>query len=202
MFSIFKKIVLLIILLFVNEQLATSQNLVAAQMNIYFGHPKTVIQNNSQGTIVTTFDYEGRILSISQGNMRMDYDWANDGKSVIVSMYQGADIKDSVAISISEMSNKKLKYNIGDIVNFEISFKSNGAVEHCVNSNPQMTVTTDYYYKNIDDFYPYSYEMYMGDQSIKISLIIDKMDSIGNAIEYTQELMGQKDSSRLEIEYY
>ena len=57
---------------------ASAQNLTARQMNIYFGNPQTVTATNSQGTITTEFDRQGRILKMTQGNMRLVYDWSDD----------------------------------------------------------------------------------------------------------------------------
>lgn len=182
--------------------IANAQNLTAAQMNIYFGHPKKVTVSNSQGVVTTEFDREGKITGISQGNMRMVYDWASDGKNVTLSMYQGQNIQDSGNISITTLSKSLYKYTIGGVVEMSVVFKENGAVEKLNISNPQMSTTMTYFYHNSQDIYPYAIEQSMGDQAMKLAVTINKTDSYGNAIEYTQEAMGMKDVSHLAIEYY
>lgn len=181
---------------------ASAQNLTARQMNIYFGSPKKVIMSNSQGTTVTEFDHAGHVTSAKQGNMSISYEWNESGDSVILSMYQGVNYQDHAHIEIIENSPSKLKYVIGSIVNMEISFKENGVLEKSVMTNAQMSGSMIYYYKNDNDVYPYAIEQEMGNQSMKLSVTINKTDSYGNAIVYTQEFMGNKDVTRLTIEYY
>ena len=50
--------------------------------------------------------------------------------------------------------------------------------------------------------YPYAVEQSMGDQSVKGVVTIDKTDSYGNAVEFSQEVMGQKITNHLTIEYH
>ena len=200
--TFFRKIAVLMILSISCIAAVDAQNLTAAQMNIYFGHPKKATQSTPQGVMVTEFDRDGRILSTTQGNMRIDYDWAEDGKSVTLSMFQGQNIKDSGVIEISEMSPEKLAYNVGGAVDYTVEFKANGAVSKGVMSNPQMAITTEYFYKEGDEYYPYAIEMRMGDQAQKVSVTVDRKDEAGNAVEFTQELMGQKEVTHLDIEYY
>lgn len=179
-----------------------AQNLTAAQMNIYFGQPKKATVTNSQGTVVTEFDPQGRIISISQGNMRAVYDWEEDGSEVTMTMFQGQNIKDSGIIKIAELSKKHYSYEIGGMVNVTVDFKENCAMSGSSMASPQMVMTTKYYYNNADDMFPYAIEQSMGNQSLKASLSIDRIDSVGNPIEFTEEMMGQKSQTRQTIEYY
>jgi len=179
-----------------------AQNLTARQMNIYFGSPKKVTMSNSQGTTVTEFDHTGRVTSAKQGNMSVSYEWNEQGDNVTLSMYQGANYQDHAHIEIVENSPSRLKYTIGNVVNMEILFKENGALEKSVMSNPQMSGSMIYFYKNDDDVFPYAIAQESGNQSIKISVTIDEIDSYGNVIVYTQEFMSNKDVTRMIIEYY
>lgn len=179
-----------------------AQNLTARQMNIYFGSPKKVTMSNSQGTTVTEFDRIGRVTSAKQGNMSISYEWNVSGDSVILSMYQGANYQDHTHIKIVENSRSQLKYTIGNMVDMEISFNGNGALEKSVMTTPQMSTSMIYYYKSEGDIFPYVIEQEMGNQSMKLSVSINETDFYGNAIVYTQEFMGNKDVTRLTIEYY
>lgn len=179
-----------------------AQNLTAAQMNIYFGQPKKVTVHNAQGVIVTEFDRNGRIESISQGNMHTVYDWEEDGSEVTLTMLQGQNIKGSGVIKISELSKALYSYSDVGTMDVKVDFKNNGAISGAVMSNSQMEVTTKYYYKETDDIFPYAIEQSMGEQSVKVSVTIDRFDSVGNPVEFTQEMMGQKDVTRQTIEYY
>ena len=179
-----------------------AQNLTAAQMNIYFGHPKKVIQTNSQGTTITEFDRDGRVMNVIQGNMRAVYKWHDAGKKVTLSMYQGPNLQDSGVIVISEMTKNLYKYNMGGMADVEVTFKENGAMLQTVMTNPQMSMAMKYLYRDEKDMYPYAVEQSMGDQSVKGVVTIDKTDSCGNAVEFSQEVMGQKAVTSLTIEYY
>lgn len=197
-----KQIFAAITLFFTMILSAAAQNLTANQMNIYFGSPKKVIMTNSQGTTVTEFDRRGRVTKANQGNMSISYDWSDDGSEVTLSMYQGVNMQDQGHIKIIENTPSKLKYDIGGMVMMDIFFKNNGAVDKVVMANPQMTGTMTYFYHQQSDVYPYAIEQASGNQSAKGSVIIDETDSYGNAIVYTQEFMGNKDVTRLIIEYY
>jgi len=179
-----------------------AQNLTARQMNIYFGSPKKVTMSNSQGTTVTEFDRTGRVTSATQGNMSISYEWNEQGDNVTLSMYQGANYQDHVNIEIVENSPSKLKYTIGNMVNMEILFKENGALEKSIITNPQMSGTVFYFYKNDTDVFPYAIAQESGNQSMKISVTIDEIDSYGNVIVCTHEYLGNKDVTRMFIEYY
>lgn len=191
-----------IILVMTTALPVVAQNLTARQMNIYFGSPKKVTMSNSQGTTVTEFDIVGRVTSTKQGNISISYEWNESGDSVILSMYQGANYQDHTHIKIVENSRLQLKYTIGNMVDMEISFNGNGALEKSVMTTPQMSTSMIYYYKSESDIFPYVIEQKMGNQSMKLSVSINETDFYGNAIVYTQEFMGNKDVTRLTIEYY
>lgn len=181
---------------------ATAQNLTASQMNIYFGSPKKVSVTNSQGTTIAEFDRSGRVTKAIQGNMRINYDWSEDGSEVTLSMYQGPNLQDHGHIRVIENTASKLKYEVGGVVMMDISFKSNGALEKVDMTNPQMSGTMTYFYNQESDVFPYAIEQVAGNQSAKVSVTIDETDSYGNAIVYTQEFMGNMDVTRATIEYY
>lgn len=197
-----KQICTVIALMIVMILPATAQNLTARQMNIYFGTPKKVTMTNSQGTTVTEFDRIGRLTKAQQGNMSINYEWSEDGSEVIMSMYQGANYQDHGHIKILENTPSRLKYEIGGMMTMDIVFKGNGALDKVVMTNPQMSGTMTYFYEKESDVYPYAIEQASGNQAVKTSVTIDKTDSYGNAIDFTQEAMGNKDVTRLTIEYY
>lgn len=177
------------------------QNITASQLNIYFGHPKQVTVVNPQGTAVTEFDKEGRITSVTQGNMKMVYDWAPDGKTITLSMYIGVNMQEAGVIEVAEFTKRDLKYKVG-VNEMSVTFKDNGAVDTMVMKSPQGEMMTKYLYRNPDDAYPYAGEMTMGEQAMKVALTVDKTDDKGNVTEFTQELMGQKQVTTMQIEYY
>lgn len=177
------------------------QNITASQLNIYFGHPKQVTVVNPQGTAVTEFDKEGRITSVTQGNMKMVYDWAPDGKTITLSMYIGVNMQESGVIEVAEFTKRDLKYKVG-VNEMSVTLKDNGAVDTMVMKSPQGEMMTKYLYRNPDDAYPYAGEMTMGEQAMKVALTVDKTDDKGNVTEFTQELMGQKQVTTMQIEYY
>lgn len=179
-----------------------AQNLTASQLNIYFGSPKKVTMTNSQGTTVTEFDRKGRVTNAKQGNMSISYDWSDDGSEVTLSMYQGANMQDHGHIKIIENTPSRLKYDMGGMITMDITFKKNGALDRTIMTNPQATATMTYLYNDEGDVFPYAIEQSVGNQSAKMSVTIDETDSYGNATIFTQEFMGDKDVTRLAIEYY
>ena len=181
---------------------AAAQDLTANQMNIYFGSPKKVTITNSQGTTVTEFDRNRRVTRVKQGNMSISYDWSEDGSEVTLSMYQGANFQDHGHIKIIKNTPSQLKYEIGGMVTMDITFNKNGALNQAVMANPQTTGIMTYFYHNESDVFPYAIEQSVGNQSARLSVIIDKTDSYGNPIVYTQEFMGNKDVTKVSIEYY
>lgn len=191
-----------IILIMTTALPVVAQNLTARQMNIYFGSPKKMTMSNSQGTTVTEFDRIGRVTSTKQGNMSISYEWNESGDSVILSMYQGANYQDHTHIKIVKNSRSQLKYTIGNMVDIEISFNGNGALEKSVMTTHQMSTSMIYYYKSDKDVFPYAIEQDMGNQSMKLCVNVNETDSYGNAIEYTQEFLGNRNVTRLIIEYY
>lgn len=182
--------------------LSQAQNLTASQMNIYFGSPKKATVTTPQGVAVTEFDKEGRITSMTQGNMKMTYDWNVEPGKVIASMYQGPNLSDSGEIIVSKMTPEILEYNIPGMGEMEFNFKKNGAVDRSVMKTPQMEIVSVYLYKNPDDVYPYAIENEIAGQKITVNVSVDKTDAMGNAIEYTQESMGQSMTSKMDLEYY
>ncbi len=181
---------------------ASAQNLTARQMNIYFGNPQTVTATNSQGTITTEFDRQGRILKMTQGNMRLVYDWSDDNSKVVVSSYTGDNFTDAGEINISEFTPERYIYNLGGQVDITVIFKSNGSLDKSIVTLQQDSMTQTYLYKNESDSYPYAIRQQNGTQEMTASISIDKTDSYGNAIEYTQNLFNNTDTTRLTIKYY
>jgi len=181
---------------------ALAQSLSAAQMNIYYGHPKTVTMTNQQGTVITELDRQGRVTQVTQGNMRMTYAWSDDGKSVEMSMYQGQNFVDSGTIEILEFTPARYKYNIGGTTEVTVDFRPNGSIEKMTMVNPQMTGSMTYYYNSDDDMYPCAIEQEAGGQSMKVAMTIEGTDDHGNLTAYSGELMGNKQVTTQTIEYY
>lgn len=197
----FRYLTIIMVMILLGGASAWSQNLTAAQMNIYFGHPSKVKMSNGQGAVVVEFDRDGRITSVIQGNMRMAYDWSADRDSVTLSMYQGPNIKDAGLIQISEFTKTAYKYRVSGL-EYAVRFKENGTVISSVTSNSQMSMTTSYLYRDESDIFPYAMEQTMGDQAIRWTVTINQTDSCGNPTEFTQETIGMKNVTRFEIEYY
>ena len=197
-----KDVVLLITAIILGINSVKGQYLTAAQMCIYYGQPKSVITVGSQGTIFTKFDRQGRIVNIRQGNMHIAYAWSEDGRTVTLSMYQGANFMSSTDIEISEFSASKHEYRVNGNVDMSVRFKENGAIDKIRLSAPQMQGVTTYFYRSPQEMFPYAVEQSSGDQSIKMSIIINETDDYGNPAMFTQEVIGNKEVCRYEIEYY
>lgn len=182
--------------------MAWSQNLTAAQMNIYFGSPKKATVTTPQGTVVTEFDGQGRIISVTQGNMRMVYDWESVENKIIVSMFQGPNFKDKGEIVLTEFLPRHYRYSLDGSIEIDVTFMENGALDVSKVINPQATILTRYLYREADDVYPYAIENSFGEQAVEIEVAINKLDDRGNAVSYTQTAMGQAMETTVELEYY
>lgn len=197
------KLPFVMILLFMMATLPMiAQELTARQMNLYFGHPKRVTKTNSQGTMMTEFDRNGRVTCTRQGNISVTYEWNELGDAVTLSMYQGANFQEGVHVQVEENSPSRLKYSVDNALFFDVLFKDNGALNKTVIGNAQMSASFTFIYESESDIFPSQIEQRRGDQSMIIDVVVIETDSYGNAIVYTQECQGQKDVIRLNIEYY
>lgn len=197
------KLPFVMILLFMMATLPMiAQELTARQMNLYFGHPKRVTKTNSQGTMVTEFDRNGRVTCTRQGNISVTYEWNKLGDAVTLSMYQGANFQEGVHVQVEENSLSRLKYSMDNAVLFDVLFKDNGTLNKTVIGSAQMSASLTFIYESESDIFPSQIEQRRGDQSMIIDVVVIETDSYGNAIVYTQECQGQKDVIRLNIEYY
>lgn len=198
------KLPFVMILLFMMATLPMiAQELTARQMNLYFGHPKRVTKTNSQGTMMTEFDRNGRVTCTRQGNISVTYEWNELGDAVTLSMYQGANFQEGVHVQVEENLPSRLKYSMGNALFFDVLFKDNGTLNKTVIvGNAPMSASFTFIYENESDIFPSQIEQRRGNQSMIIDVVVIETDSYGNAIVYTQECQGQKDVIRLNIEYY
>lgn len=197
--NIIRQFFLIVAIFLSNVVVAQAQYLIASQMNIYFGTPKTATITNSQGAMVVSFDTQGRIMEIKQGLMRMVYSWKDN--SVNISMYQGQNFMDSGIIEIEELSESRLVYSINEI-SCEIIFKNNGAIQSIKNIAPQMIMTQKYLYKENSDVFPYGIEQSNGAQSMITTVTVKETDDKGNPTLFTNEMFGNIETVRVNIEYY
>lgn len=181
---------------------ASAQNLMARQMNIYFGSPKKVTVSSSQGTVITEFDRNGRVTNARQGSMSISYDWEADGEAVTMSMFLGPNLQESGHVHVLENTLTNLKYQLGDNITVDIRFKSNGSIESSTMTGGPMDMTITYLYRDDSDNYPYAIKQEAKDQAMQLSLTVNETDSYGNAVKFTQELGSTKEVTTVDIEYY
>lgn len=200
--SFILNIILLAVCLISGYNSAFGQFLLASEMNIYFGHPKTISQTVNGNTVLFEFDQEGRLMKSKQGNMSIEYKWADDNSSVTLSIFSGTVFSQSQYFEIVEFTKECLKYKITGYADMSVSFDDNGRVNSTLYSNPQISTTSKFIYKSEEDMFPYSVENSNGKESMSISIIVDEIDNMGNAIKYTRKSFGNEEKVVLNIEYY
>ncbi len=189
-------------MLLIGASSATAQNIHARQYNIYNGQPKSAVITNPQGTVEVDFDRQGRITCITQGVMKMVYDWDVEPGKVVVSMYKGTEFTEGGEIWVEELSNRCHHYGIGENFDTNVTYKSNGAMDRATVTNPMGSMTLRYIYNSASDLYPYAIEQTMGGQSGTLEVTINSTDSYGNVTDYSQSFMGNVGNTHMDIQYY
>ena len=198
-----KKCYLSLVVVICNIFCANAQELTKNMFNIYYGHPKTLVQSSSMmpGTMTIEFDRSGRVLSKTGGDVKIEYNWSSDSTSVEVKAYNNGQYVDSGMIYIEQMTSDKYKYT-ADGLSIEVTFRSNGSINKITTSDGGQSMTTTYYYNSSTDTYPYKLVQAGGGQSMTINIAGFEKDSKGNCVKFTQSAQGQSVVSTNTISYY
>ena len=181
----------------------SAQELTKQAFYIYYGNPKTLVQSNSvsQGTVTVEFDRSGRVLSKIANGGEMIYNWASDGKSVKVELYNGDQYVGAAMVYIDEMSVSRCRYR-ADGMDYEILYRSNGSINKLVVSAGEQSMTTTCYYANYSDVYPSRIVSAGIGHSMSVNVSGIRTDDRGNCIEYSQSAQGQLMKCKNTIVYY
>lgn len=198
-----KKISFLIMMTFVVNFNVIAQNLTQQMCQLHKGHVKTLTQRieGQPGEGITRFDKDGKVLSFEQANVKMEYSWNSDNRSVEIKGYQDGIFQGSQMLYISEWSSSRLVYETGG-VSLTTDFKKNGAISKQTMSANGQTQTSYLYYKRPDDFLPYKTVTSSGGQSMTINIELLSTDSFGNPTKYSQTVNGQTIITYCDITYY
>lgn len=198
-----KRIFIFSLLLVAATLCSNAQNLTQQMFNLYQGQVKSLVQKmeGMPGEAIVQFDKTGKVLSVQQGDSRMDYSWKEDNSGVEISGYVNEQFQGSQMLYISEMTTTEYMYEASGI-SYAVKFKSNGAISKQTMSANGQTQTSFFYYKKQEDLMPYKIVTSMGGQSMTINVEILSMDSYGNPTKFTQTSNGQTITTIYEITYF
>lgn len=179
-----------------------AQNLTQQMFQLYNGHVKTLTQS-IEGTsekATACFDRNGRVLSVEQSGVKLEYSW-NGNNSVEIQGYMNGQYQGNQMIYISELSSSRYRYEMGP-VSFAIDFKANGAISKQIISAEGQSQSTYFYYGSSSDTMPYKVVTSMGGQSMSMMVDVHETDGYGNPIRYTQTANDQSVTYIYDIIYY
>ena len=181
----------------------SAQELTKQMFNIYYGNPKTLVQSNSVSPepVTVEFDRSGRVLSKAVGSGKMVYDWASDGKSIEVKLYNDGQYVAAAMVYIEEMSATRCKYT-ADGVGYDVLFRSNGSINKITMSSGGQSMTTTYYYNSSSDVFPTKIITAGGGQFMSVDISEIKTDAEGNCVECTQTAQRLSMKGKSTIFYY
>lgn len=168
--------------------------------DVYKGKVKSIVvtsPENMQSEM--KFSVDGKIKSMKNPMFQIDYEWNSDNELKLnVSNSQEAQ---SFYIYINEYRKDYYDFDMGE-GNVKIWFRDNGSHDKKeITQNGNKMVST-YYYHNDSDLYPYKIENKMGTQTQVIFVCIEKKDSEGNAVVFTQSCNGFTVQVKRKITYY
>lgn len=142
---------------------------------------------------------DGKIKFMKNASLCVEYEWkSNDELKLNIRSAQGSE---DLYIYINEYRKDCYEYDMGE-GNVKIWFRENGSLdrkETTINGNKMYST---YYYNNDSDLYPYKIENRMGTQYQTIFVNVEKYDSKGNAIEFTNSCNGITIQQKRLITYY
>ena len=195
------KKVLFALLMLVASGVLNAQEITMNMFNIYFGHPKKAVIVNGTNSTTVMFDENGRVFSKQVGSMRYEYVWDDENDEVEVTLMNG-DLKlNSSYIYINSFTPNSYDYEF-DGVHFVVDLKDNGAIRKITMTNPQMTMTQEYFYDNEDDYIPQKIVSSNGMMVQTTFIGTVELDEVGNMTKCTGASNGMILESTNEIEYY
>lgn len=168
--------------------------------DVYMGKVKSIVVTSPETmSSETEFHIDGKIKSMKNSMCQIDYEWKGEEEiKFTASNSMGAE---TFYICINEYQKGYYDFDIGE-GNMKIWFRENGSIDKKeVTENGNKMITT-YFYHSDSEMYPYKIENRMGTQSQVVYIKIEKCDSEGNAIVFTQSCNGMSMQIKRNITYF
>lgn len=168
--------------------------------DVYRGKVKSIVVKSPKTMqSETEFSVDGRIKHMKNSMFEVDYEWNGDEELKL--NINNSQETQSFYIYINEYQKDHYDYDIGE-GNVKIWFRDNGSLDRKEMTQNGNKMASIYYYRNDSDLYPYKIENRMGTQTQAIFIDIEKYDSEGNAVVFSQSYNGITIQQRRIINYY
>lgn len=169
-------------------------------LDVYKGKVKSIIVTSPETMqSEARFSPNGKIEYMKNATFSVKYDWkSNEELKLNISV---AHESHSFYIYINEYRKDYYDYDMGEN-NCKIWYRKNGSLDRKETTMNGNKMYSTYYYNNDSDLYPYKIENRMGTQSQTIFVNVEKCDSKGNAIEFTNSCNGFTIQQKRSITYY
>ena len=156
--------------------------------DVFNGKVKSIIQTSPEMIQnEVEFMIDGRVRHYKNKMFEVNYEWISDEELKLeVTTSQGSQI---VYMYINEYRKEYYDIDFAES-NCKIWFRDNGGIDRKEMRQNGVKATQTYYYHSDSDLYPYKIESIMGTQSQVIYINVEKYDSKGNAIIYSQTSNG------------
>lgn len=168
--------------------------------DVYKGKVKSIVVTSPETMqSEAEFSIDGKIKSMRNSSFRVDYEWVNESelKLNIANSHESQNLY----IYINEYRKDYYDYDIGE-GNVKIWFKDNGSIDKKEMIQNENKMTSTYYYNNDSDLFPYKIENQSGTQKQVIFVNVEKLDSEGNAVIFSQTCNGITVQQKRKISYY
>lgn len=168
--------------------------------DVYRGKVKSIVVTSPEAMqSEVEFSVDGKIRYMKNATFKVDYEWNSDEELKLnISNTQGTQ---SFYIYINEYRKDFYDYDMGE-ANMKIWFRDNGSLDKKEMTQNGNKMTSTYYYNNDSELYPYKIENRMGTQTQVVFINVEKCDSEGNAIVFSQSCNGITIQQKRIISYY
>ena len=169
-------------------------------LDAYKGKVKSIVVTSpEQMQSEAEFSIDGKITRMKNSMFQVDYEWNGDEELKLI--ISNSNESQTFFIYINEYRKDYYEYEMGDS-NMKIWFRDNGSLQRKELTQNGNIVAVVYYYNSDTDLYPYKIVSTTGTQSQVNYINVEKCDSEGNAIVFTQACNGVSMQIKRNISYY
>lgn len=168
--------------------------------DVYNGKVKSIVVTSPemmQSEI--EFSLDGKTKYMKNSTFQIDYEWKSDEELKL--NIRNSQESQNYYIYINEYRKDYYDYDLGEM-NMKIWFRNNGSLDKKEITQGGNKMISTYYYHNDSELYPYKIENRMGTQTQIVFINVEKCDSKGNAIVFSQTCNGITIRQEREISYY
>jgi len=180
----------------------------AKMAGLYNGKPHVLTaQIPGEGTVVTEFDEQGRIVTRSasntKGNFKSTYEWSADGSTLTVNSFSAGGTMETTSVYKVENTAEHLLLTADTGGYMELTYTPEGAVDAFTDARGRQVITHQYSY-GADKFFPTSVDIMVGPMTFGGTDNYKKVstDAKGNPTKITYTVENRPQSETYSITYY